>query len=43
MERTEGGAINIVRLDGISAHLKPFAISECAFNNSDAWLLVGTS
>ena len=37
---TEGGAINYSEaLDGMSAAPKAFAISECAFNNSDAWLL----
>jgi len=37
---TEGGAINYSEaLDGIAAAPKAFAISECAFNNSNAWLL----
>ena len=37
---TEGGAINYSEaLDGMFAAPKAFAISECAFNNSNAWLL----
>ena len=37
---TEGGAINYSEaLDGLAAAPKAFAISECAFDNADAWLL----
>jgi hypothetical protein len=37
---TEGGTINYSEaLDGLAAAPKAFAISECAFDNSNAWLL----
>ena len=37
---TEGGAINYSEnLDGLAAAPKAFAISECAFDNKDSWLI----